>query len=480
MMDDRVFCIDFGSGFTKVGLRAIPSRDSALLNLPGQQGGGVEFCLPSAVMAEQRDIGQHYEFGYDALGYRTDNRYQLFTNWKGWAFEAGQDQPAGLEAMLQSADFAALAGRYQVSLGQVKSLQYLVEYSRGLVGAGPVSPESLRVRRAKVLADKFFRFLREFTLKAAERLDPPLPNAHDIPVVLAVPAFAPEAELPNHPGVQLLTRALAAAGWPLRQPSAVISEPLANAIGVLTGGCNSLRTTKASKNHPSVTRIDLAKMFGRGPILTAMKDGKFYPLYRALIVDVGAFTTDVAVVELPTHELVDYPAAGIRIRQQSVALGVRNLDEQILAVLPGGQRTYMQTQATARDWEDFRPQVYTDGKPFKTIEVVVGTKAEQPAIKSALGEFGRSVASRVSEFCGDLQPANMQELILTGGGNYIPAVRTAIEAAVALPGSPIVRVSSPTRKTGITDAVARQLDTEAVRGGTALGGASIYFEPKYW
>lgn len=479
-MNDRVFCIDFGSGFTKVGLRTMPSRDTALLNLPSQQGGGVEFCLPSAVMAEQRDGGQHYEFGYDALGYRTDNRYQLFTNWKGWAFEAGQDHPVGLEAMLQSADFAALAGTYQVSLAQVKCLQYLVEYSRGLVGAGPVPQESLRVRRAKVLADKFFRFLREYTLKAVERLEPSLPNPHDVPVVLAVPAFAPEAELHTHPGVQLLTRALANAGWPLRQPSPVISEPLANAIGVLTGGCNSLRTTKASKSTPSVTRIDLSKMFGRGPILTAMKDGKFYPLYRALIVDVGAFTTDVAVVELPTHELVDYPGEGIRIRQQSFALGVRNLDEQILAVLPGAQRTYMQSQATARDWEDFRPQVYSDGKPFRTAEGSIGAKAEQPAVQSAIGEFGRSVAARVFEFCGELHPANMQELILTGGGNYIPAVRSAIEDAVALPGSPIVRVSSSARRTGISDAIARKLDPEASRGGTALGGASIYFEPRYW
>lgn len=479
-MTDRVFCIDFGSGFTKVGLRTVPSADSALLDLPGQQGGGVQFCLPSAVMAEQRDGGQRYEFGYDALGYRTDNRYQLFTNWKGWAFEVGQDPPAGLEALLQSADFAALAGRYQVSLGQVKSLQYLVECSRGLVGAAAGPPDSLRVRRARVLADRFFRFLREFTLKAVERMESPPPNAHDIPAVLAVPAFAPEADLPNHPGVQLLTRALANAGWPLRQPAAVISEPLANAIGVLTNGCNALRTTKGNKTTPSVTRIDLAKMFSRGPILTAMKDGTFYPLYRALIVDVGAFTTDVAVVELPTKELVDYPGQGVRVRQQSFALGVRNLDEQILATLPGAHRVYMQTLATAQDWEDFRPRVYSDEKPFKTAEGDIGGKAQQPAIKSVLGEFGRSVAARVSEFCGDLQPANMQELILTGGGNYIPAVRTAIEAAVALPGSPIVRVSSPTRKTGITDAVARQLGTPAVRGGTALGGASIYFEPRYW
>jgi hypothetical protein len=481
-MGERVFCIDLGSGYTKVGLRTAPDADTTLLASPTVLAGGVDFCLPTVVAVDQTSGTRQYQFGYEALDRKPGDQVRVFANWKRWAFEAGKKLvPSGLHPLLASEEFAALAGRFQVPLAQVQGLRQLVAASHQLNGGPPPSVEPLEVRYASVLAEKFFRFLRTFVLDACRRMETPPEDVESIPAVLTAPAFSPETELPSHPGVKLLSAALARAGWPVRTHSPVVSEPFSNAVGVLTGGVNALKTTRAKTKTP-VTRMDLGRMFKKGPILTAVNDGTHYPLYRALVVDVGAYTTDVAVVELPTAEMDDFTPAAVRVRQTSVPLGVHEIDDRVRAVLPPRQAEYLLGQMSSADWEDFRQTVY-DGKsekPFRTLEGSIGGKKDGPAVRAVLEGFGREVAGSVVGFCGELPPANMQELILTGGGNGIPAVRAAVEAAVALPGSPIVRVLSPTRKTAVAGANARHLDERASRGGSALGGCSIFFESQYW
>ncbi len=480
-MAERVFCIDLGSGYTKVGLRTAPGADTTLLASPSVLAGGVDFCLPTVVAVDQTSGTRQYEFGYQALDRKPGDKVRVFANWKRWAFEAGRAGPSGLHTLLASDDFAALAGRYQVPVAQVHGLRQLVSASHQLNGGPPPATEPLEVRWATVLAEKFFRHLRTFVLDACRKMEKPPENVEDVPCVLTAPAFVPEAELSAHPGVKLLAGAVTRAGWTLRSHTPVVSEPFSNAVGVLTGGVNALRTLKP-RNKPPVTRIDLGKMFKKGPIITAANDGAHYPLYRALVVDVGAYTTDVAVVELPAAEIDDFTPAAVRVRQTSVPLGVYELDARVRAALPPRQADYLTNQMSAANWEDFRLTVYagTSEKPYKTLEGNIGGRKDGPAIRAVLEAFGREVVGRVVEFCGDLPPAHMQELILTGGGNGIPSLRTALETGVSLPGSKIVRVLSPNRRTAVADALARQLDDQQTRGGSALGGCSIFFEPAYW
>jgi hypothetical protein len=481
-MAERVFCIDLGSGYTKVGLRTAPTADTTLLASPTVLAGGVDFCLPTVVAVDQTSGTRQYEFGYRALDRKPGDKVRVFSNWKRWAFEAGNKLPSGLPALLASDDFAALAGRYQVPLAEVNGLRQLVAASHQLNGGPPPTAELLAVRQAGVLAEKFFRFLRTFVLDACRRMEHPPADLEDVPAVLTAPAFAPEGELTSHPGVKLLSAALVRAGWKVRDHHPVVSEPFSNAVGVLTGGVNAVRRTPKSKTHAAVTRIDLGKMFKKGPIITAASDGEHFPLYRALVVDVGAYTTDVAVVELPAAEMDDFTPAAVRVRQSSVPLGVHEIDDRVRAVLPPRQAAYLTDTMSSADWEDFRQTVYdgANAKPYKTLEGNIGGKKDAPAIRAALEAFGGEVAAHVVGFCGDLSPANMQELILTGGGNAIPAVRAALESAVRLPGNPIARVLAPARRTSVADAVARHLDDRQSRGGSALGGCSIFFEPAYW
>ena len=75
----------------------------------------------------------------------------------------------------------------------------------------------------------------------------------------------------------------------------------------------------------------------------------------------------------------------------------------------------------------------------------------------------------------DQLPATMQELILTGGGSNIPAVRDAIITAAQTGGTSFVKIHAPGVKRGKgTSPLVHKLDDDFARGGSALGGASIY------
>jgi hypothetical protein len=72
----------------------------------------------------------------------------------------------------------------------------------------------------------------------------------------------------------------------------------------------------------------------------------------------------------------------------------------------------------------------------------------------------------------------VQELILTGGGSNIPAVRDALlKAASALPGNAVVKTHAPGLKKTFANTPVGDLKDKFSRGASALGGASIYFEP---
>lgn len=476
-MTDRVFCIDLGSGYTKVGLRTAPTESAILLTSPTVAAGGVEFCIPSVVAVDTQGGGRKYEYGYDALNRRAGGQIQVFTNWKRWVFEAGRTLPMGLEPLLASEDFAALAGRFQVPLQQVRSLQHLVRAARGLGGATPLATEPREVQLAKVIAEKFFGFLRTFTLDVCRRLARPPEGVEDIPAVLAVPAFGPEDELGVNPGVQLLTSAMTKAGWKLRTPRPVISEPLSNAVGVLTDGENAMRTV-VYKNKPKVRRLDLGKMFRKGPIITATKSPKHHPLYRAVVVDVGAYTTDIAVVEVPVSQIDDFEPAAFSCRQVSVPLGMHTLDARVRSVLPTAQADYL-SRLSAADEEDFRRRVYAEGVQYRTLEGAIGGSAARPAINDVLNTFANEITDHLTGFCRGWPPSNLQELLLTGGGNNIPALRSAFETAIGTLGG-AVQVHTSGERAAVLTCPHRQLTNPTSRGGSALGGCSIFFEPAYW
>ena len=115
-MADRVFCIDFGSAFTKVGLRRDPGAEAETADqfCPGPRrrrgfllaisgGDRSQFGKADNRVRVRRPSTQKRE--------RSKNSYQ---NWKKWVFnEPGPavESSAPLDTLLHSEDFRQLADR---------------------------------------------------------------------------------------------------------------------------------------------------------------------------------------------------------------------------------------------------------------------------------------------------------------------------------------------------------------------------------
>lgn len=475
-MADRVFCIDFGSSYTKVALRRDPGADAEVIRSTFSIPDLPDFCFPSAVGVERRGNRNAAVCGPAAVQRRHDGG--LHANWKRRVFApTDPNQPAQkppLDAFLESPELVDLAAKYGVTSAQLVYFQNIVASARALAGgpgAPAASPDAQNRAVAAALAFAYFQWLREEVMKAAQllRLDGLDPAA--IPARITVPAFARGKELEQHPGCQLLLHALERAGWRLHPDRPIVPEPYANAIGVLTGGTNVVRNG----------RLQFRPMFHNGPAIRTLGDAAHYPAYRALVIDVGAFTTDFAAISLrPGGEGDDDPEPPFAVRQHSVTLGVTDLDRHVLAALPKDKSTWVGA-AEPVVLEGFRRAVYTDGKPYRTVEVgPIGGATDADPIRDAMAAFQSQLAAEATRFCDDLEPIPLQELILTGGGVSIPRVREALIGAAKAGGREFVKTHAPGLKRGSTDGMVSPLKENMARGGSAIGGASIYYEKDYY
>lgn len=272
-----------------------------------------------------------------------------------------------------------------------------------------LDPNSLEHKNALHVAGRFIQWLRQQVLAACERLPGAGLKYEAIPARLAVPAFGHGRGIETHPGCQALLSAMQRAGWDLHPEQALVTEPYSNAIGILT---------KAKNSRTPAGRIDLGGMFAKGPLITVLKDPTIHSSYRALVIDVGAFTTDFAHVELDTEgKVVDDPAASFNVTQHSVPIGISNLDAHVAGVLAPDKAAWL-LDPPAYEADRFRQSVYGLGKAFNLNlpegPARIGEGIEMGAIRDAIESFGRELAAGVAEFCDVRKPAAMQELILTG------------------------------------------------------------------
>ncbi|HEX4612276.1 MAG TPA: hypothetical protein VH092_29045 [Urbifossiella sp.] len=473
-MAERVFCIDFGSGFTKVALRPDPGATTRLVN--DRDVESTDFCFPSVVVVDRSGPKPVVECGKKAAGRTASNGIEVHTNWKKWLFlTPGPDDPAAnpLETFLRSDDLSRLATQHGVTAGQLGHLRQLVASARDLLagfGVQPASRDTQRQQYAATLAVHYFAWLRQEVLRECERLPHAGLRYDGIPVRVTAPAFAHGADVTTHPGSKLLTAALAKAGWPLHPDRPVTSEPYANAVGVLTKGANVLKNDK----------FDLGATFGKGPLVTTLKDPDHYAPYRAVVIDVGAFTTDFAVLTMaPAGPGESDPDRAFAVQQHSAQLGMSNLDERVAAALPAEKAAWVRG-AAADDLDAFRNAVYTEDKPHRTNTVgKIGAGEDAEAVRGCLTRFAADLGNEVKQFLAPLGSKGMTELVLTGGGMYVPTLRDAVVAAAAADGREFAKVHGPGVKKQPGGKPVDKLDPRFTRGGSALGGAGLYFEPAY-
>lgn len=471
-MVECVFCVDFGSAYTKVALRPAVRESGDLIKCSDF---GEELWVPTVVAADYSAAEPQLEFGYKAAGIKPGNAIRVFTNFKKDLFAPpGAEPPAlpPLESLLQSDEFTQLATKFGVQPPEVIGLKQMLAAARAFGGRSRSSPnaEAQRQADAKSLTAHFMKWLRGRVLEAcARRPGAPL-RYEDIPLRVAVPALGGAADLANNPGCARFREALGGTGWKF-DDRLFVPEPEANAVGVLTKAANELTAKR---------KINFREMFGKGPLITVLAGDKNHPNYRALVIDVGAFTTDFAALSIDTGgKLSDVTdGAGFTVKQQSIAFGVTNLDAAIRAALPEDKQKALDRLAPL-DFSIFQQRAYADDVGLRVAPgLVLGGAADRGAVDGCLNDFAKRLTDETAAFCQALGPAAMQELILTGGGCNIPAVRDALlQAAAQLPGSAVVKTHAPGVKKAQTGTPVDNLSDTFARGASALGGASIYFEP---
>jgi hypothetical protein len=477
-MAERVFCIDFGSAYTKVALRRDPTASSTLLACEGAE---FDLCVPTVVAMDQRGAKPRFEFGDRATGIKAGSGIHVFTNFKKDLFldpAPALDNPAlpPLDALLQSDEFAALAAKYFVPSTHVAALRSMTEAARTLFARPEeraVSVEAHRQTNAARVALQFFGWLRTQVLSACAKLDAPGLKFEDFPVRVAVPALVGD-DPAQHSACKLLREALRRAGWPLHPDQLFVTEPESNAVGVLTKGANLLSRA---------ARINLGEMLGKGPLNTVLKGDPNYPTYRALVIDVGAFTTDIASLHVDTGGKPYDPVigAGFALRATSERLGASDLEAMLPKAFPGAKRAWLE-QTSRKEFMAVLQVVLGEGRSYRVPGLgFVGGDDDRESIQACLDEFGKRLIEAVTRFCDGLEPAQMQEFILTGGGSSTPAVRDALIAAAQVNGHKFVKFHATDLKRGKPGSpLVDRLDAQFARGASALGGASIYFEREYY
>jgi hypothetical protein len=469
-MAGEMFCIDFGCSYTKVGLRTGFNSKTQLIAHPENTEGNEGFCFPSAALTDDRTPTRKYLFG--AITGR-DNLAQGITprrNWKPDLFASPGAAPVvleeGLEALLASADFDALVRRYRVPQQETEALRTLSR-AVGMLAAKPTAPRTATPTpgpQADVfaLAVGYFRFLREKVFETVGRR-PVTIDPSAFPARVCVPAFNGDGVVSDATR-NLFRSILTEAGWVSDPECPLITEPIANVLGVISDGENVVWEPR-----PRDPQVNIGRMFRHGPLIKAYRAKR--EAFSLLVCDLGSYTADFALVRFRTR---DDPDARPSVWQQSVPLGIAALDERVRGALAPAKADWWANASGVRR-ERCRRTLYTNRKAYTTAEVGdIGTASEQPAIGECMNAFGAELARVFREFCDRHEIRTCDEVVLTGGGNHIPSLRNELLAAIAgrFNTGYIVRVppGTPVRNDRAV------LSPEQVRGGSAIGGCSVYFD----
>jgi hypothetical protein len=430
MKHAAIVSIDLGSAYTKIGIRRGWDDEAKLVHgLPIALTGEADYCIPSVVARVERARGIRWLIGVDAANQIPGASVQIFRNWK-----------------------AALFG-----------------------GTDRASKRSAAREESIEVAVAFFKQLREILY---ERI---LTDVRHLPVRVAVPKLRDASGEDD-----LVIGILRQAGWEPATCRPTVFEPESNAIGFLSRGRN--RTwipPQQSFRPPSQRTIKMQPMLEPG-LSTAFRTMADH--YAVLVTDVGAFTTDFGFVKFDSSfrdDAWNRPA----INQQSVALGIRQLDERVLGLLEPDVREYFAKRPTS-EWEWRKQDLYA-GKPQRIVvankTITIGGEFELEAIQDEIRSFAERVCEARTDFLREHALWKVHEEAVTGGGSAIRTLRDNLVATIKDAKRRAHDLWDPREPDAATAAGAGRMtprekelrviaNRTLVRGGSAVGGASVFFE----
>jgi hypothetical protein len=233
-------------------------------------------------------------------------------------------------------------------------------------------------------------------------------------------------------------------------------------------------------------------MFEGSPFLKALQDHSKGiwddPIHWVLVADLGGYTLDFSMLGFRLEDpgdmegtfgcdsapMEEFPP---RFARLSYPFGVMDLDQMVYDVLPAGKQKAiddMVSDVDQRRLEAFHRVFYRTMEPFRIGQVTIGEGSEGNDIRNAIHRFVSRIRELAQRFLDAHQFPRVNQLVLTGGGSNIPAVRRALIEQLA-PGH---THAGQTEDDEISELLTNyvELGNNEVRGATATGGTSVYCE----
>jgi hypothetical protein len=231
-------------------------------------------------------------------------------------------------------------------------------------------------------------------------------------------------------------------------------------------------------------------MFGGAELYLALRDHVLQggqQFYWAMGIDVGGYTADFAMLGFDLGNEMDGRLDGKHEERRRLAtfsqpIGVSLLDMRLRDVLDPGKRDYlteMNDDPDQRRIETFHRSVYDSLRPYDAGKYgIIGQGAELDRIRGCIRDFAEEIADYAERFLEIEQYQTIDALILTGGGCNIPLVRDSLCQRLARyrRASRYAGTYVPAESESRVPAGYHRLKPLLVRGATALGGASVFFD----
>lgn len=479
--------IDFGNTYTKLGVRKNgDSRAMLLTDGSLKWDDGLFACVPTLAACHKTARNEKWYFGTDVMRFREQTPgLAIYRNWKPRFFDGVSENrrpPSPVSRPLRvgsslPAPPGISDGAWQTILTSLPQAQ-VQEIWASLAGQSATPQLQAESNSEETDLDfkwiglGFFRWLLAFIDPICRKAIGV--SARDVPVRISLPSFGSvaQAEL-------LLKEILSEAGWTLDDRVATLPEPLSNAIGTFTEGLNVTHRQGASPHY--------GRMFANTGLLARMREATLANGPRTawvLIADVGGYTTDFAMVGLDLED-IDARLEGLvdgrrRLAHQSEALGVTNLDQQLRDRLAPVKRQALMEIMNDPDQqrlETFHRNCFGRTGRYATRRAIIGdTRAERQMIQELVTTFAEQIADDAERFLETHQYDHIDDLILTGGGTMITAVREALCSRLQRYGLVTVHFGAEPPERQFAGIRSHTLMSQLVRGATAIGGASIYFD----
>ena len=442
MKNRTLLSIDLGSAYTKLAIRRDWHDESQLLRELRLATPEVDFCVPSVVTRVEGSGGTEWLTGAEAAARPPADGVTIYRYWKARLFSEHPEEQAAHD-----------------SLGRPGEGHDLDDYEE--------------------VAVEFFRGLK--TSLARE------PFGLDLSTT-AVRVCIPRLESCEG-AEERIAAILERAGVRPARGRSTVYEPESNSLGVLTRGRNATWFPPRVSFMPSPGRaLQLREMLEPEGLLQALR--RIAGTFGVLVIDIGGFTTDFGYVEFDTSFATDdWQRPGIV--QSSYELGIRELDHEIFAALDPRAQGAVEALSSS-EWDAHKARLYR-GEPVALPSpaggaVTLGAGEEAERIRAAIEAFAERVTRARDDFRERFVRGPINAQTLTGGGAMIPPIREALARALSaeegIQVSDLLDPEEPRRTLAARD---RHVDERAVReragrnlelvrGGSAIGGSSVFFE----